>query len=118
LRRALAPLAGKAVVEISADLPIELVDIHGVYAVIEALVFRLQPGDRLLVLATLVGMALNDVALDTVERFAERLGVHLDVDRAVQLLADSESDSEPCIRFLASGNVAAIRRAARRGADR
>ena len=32
--------------------------------------------------------ALNDVALDTVERFAERLGAHLDVDRAVRLLAD------------------------------
>jgi FkbM family methyltransferase len=34
--------------------------------------------------------ALNDVALDTVERFAERLGVHLDVDRAVRLLADPD----------------------------
>ena len=32
--------------------------------------------------------ALNDVALDTVERFAERLGAQLDVDRAVRLLAD------------------------------
>src|SRR5947209_2123947 len=32
--------------------------------------------------------ALNDVALDTAERFAERLGTHLDVDRAVHLLAD------------------------------
>jgi FkbM family methyltransferase len=32
--------------------------------------------------------ALNDVALDTVERFAERLGGRLDVDRAVRLLAD------------------------------
>jgi hypothetical protein len=34
--------------------------------------------------------ALNDVALDTAERFAERLGVHLDVDRAVRLLADPD----------------------------
>jgi FkbM family methyltransferase len=34
--------------------------------------------------------ALNDVALDTVERFAERLGAQLDVDRAVRLLADSD----------------------------
>ena len=34
--------------------------------------------------------ALNDVALDTVERFADRLGAHLDVDRAVRLLADPE----------------------------
>jgi FkbM family methyltransferase len=32
--------------------------------------------------------ALNDVALDTAERFADRLGTHLDVDRAVRLLAD------------------------------
>jgi FkbM family methyltransferase len=32
--------------------------------------------------------ALNDVALDTAERFAEHLGFHLDVDRAVRLLAD------------------------------
>jgi FkbM family methyltransferase len=34
--------------------------------------------------------ALNDVALDTVERFAERLGAQLDVDRAVRLLADPD----------------------------
>src|SRR5262249_27254557 len=34
--------------------------------------------------------ALNDVALDTVERFAERLGAHLDVDRAMRLLADPD----------------------------
>jgi FkbM family methyltransferase len=34
--------------------------------------------------------ALNDVALDTAERFAERLGAHLDVDRAVWLLADPD----------------------------
>jgi FkbM family methyltransferase len=32
--------------------------------------------------------ALNDIALDTAERFAERLGAHLDVDRVVRLLAD------------------------------
>jgi FkbM family methyltransferase len=32
--------------------------------------------------------ALNDLALDTAERFTERLGAHLDVDRAVHLLAD------------------------------
>jgi FkbM family methyltransferase len=32
--------------------------------------------------------ALNDVALDTAERFADRLGVHLDVEWAVRLLAD------------------------------
>src|SRR5262249_61684267 len=30
---------------------------------------------------------LNDVALDTVKRFAKRLGERLDVDHAVQLLA-------------------------------
>src|SRR5262252_2745978 len=34
--------------------------------------------------------ALNDVALDTAERFAERLSAHLDVDRAVRLLADPD----------------------------
>jgi hypothetical protein len=34
--------------------------------------------------------ALNDVALDTAERFAERLGAHLDVDRAVHLLTDPD----------------------------
>jgi FkbM family methyltransferase len=34
--------------------------------------------------------ALNDVALDVTERFAERLGGHLDVDRAVRLLADPD----------------------------
>jgi Methyltransferase FkbM domain len=33
---------------------------------------------------------LNDVALDTVERFAECLGARLDVDRAVRLLADPD----------------------------
>jgi hypothetical protein len=31
---------------------------------------------------------LNDVALDTAERFAERLGARLDVDRAIWLLAN------------------------------
>jgi FkbM family methyltransferase len=34
--------------------------------------------------------ALNDVALDTVERFAELLGAQLDLDRAVRLLADPD----------------------------
>ena len=34
--------------------------------------------------------ALNAVALDATERFAERLGAHLDVDRAVRLLADPD----------------------------
>jgi FkbM family methyltransferase len=34
--------------------------------------------------------ALNDIALDTAERFAERLGADLDVDRAVRLLADPD----------------------------
>jgi FkbM family methyltransferase len=34
--------------------------------------------------------SLNDVALDTAERFADRLGAHLDVDRAVRLLADPD----------------------------
>jgi FkbM family methyltransferase len=34
--------------------------------------------------------ALNDVALDTVERFAERLGAQLDVDRATRLLSDPD----------------------------
>src|SRR3984893_5554085 len=34
--------------------------------------------------------SLNDVALDTAKRFAERLGAHLDVDRAVRLLADPD----------------------------
>jgi len=34
--------------------------------------------------------SLNDVALDTAERFADRLGGHLDVDQAVRLLADPD----------------------------
>jgi FkbM family methyltransferase len=34
--------------------------------------------------------ALNDIALDTAERFADRLGAHLDVDRAIRLLADPD----------------------------
>ena len=34
--------------------------------------------------------ALNDIAVDTAERFADRLGAHLDVERAVRLLADSD----------------------------
>jgi FkbM family methyltransferase len=33
---------------------------------------------------------LNDVALDTVDRFAERLGTRLDVDLALRLLADPD----------------------------
>jgi len=34
--------------------------------------------------------SLNDIALDTAERFAERLGARLDVDRAIWLLADPD----------------------------
>jgi hypothetical protein len=34
--------------------------------------------------------ALNDIALDTAERFADRLRAHLDVERAVRLLADPD----------------------------
>ena len=34
--------------------------------------------------------SLNDIALDTAERFAKRLGARLDVDRAVRLLADPD----------------------------
>ena len=34
--------------------------------------------------------AMNDVALDIAERFAERLGSRLDVDRAVRMLADPD----------------------------
>jgi FkbM family methyltransferase len=34
--------------------------------------------------------ALNDVALDIAEHFADRLGAHLDVERAVRLLADPD----------------------------
>jgi hypothetical protein len=34
--------------------------------------------------------ALNDIALDTAERFADRRGGYLDVNRAVRLLADPE----------------------------
>jgi hypothetical protein len=33
---------------------------------------------------------LNDIALDTAERFAEMLGSRLDVDRAIELLADPD----------------------------
>ncbi len=39
--------------------------------------------------------ALNDIALDTTERFADRLGAHLDVDRAVRLLADPKCVTNP-----------------------
>jgi hypothetical protein len=35
--------------------------------------------------------SLNDIALDTAERFAERLGARLDVDRAIWLLADPDT---------------------------
>jgi FkbM family methyltransferase len=34
--------------------------------------------------------ALNDVALDTADRFADRLGTRLDVERAMRLLADPD----------------------------
>jgi hypothetical protein len=47
---------------------------------------------------------LNDVALDTAQRFAERLGARLDVDRAIWLLADPDirpneyKETSACIR--------------------
>jgi 3'-phosphoadenosine 5'-phosphosulfate sulfotransferase (PAPS reductase)/FAD synthetase len=39
-------------------------------------------------------------ALDNVERFAERLGVHLDVDRAVRLLGDPDFETNEYRRQL------------------
>ncbi|MDZ4737443.1 MAG: hypothetical protein SGJ07_13945 [Rhodospirillaceae bacterium] len=53
----LAPLAGEAVVEVAADLPVELVDVHRIDTLAEALVLGPQPFDRSLVLAPLVGVA-------------------------------------------------------------
>ena len=53
----LAPLTSEPIVEIPADLTVELIDIHGVYSIIEPLVFSLQPGDAVRMHATLVGMA-------------------------------------------------------------
>ncbi|MGQ0444915.1 MAG: hypothetical protein ACT4O2_07280 [Beijerinckiaceae bacterium] len=50
----LAPLVRHFLEEGRIDEPVELIDIHGVNALIEALVFGLMPLDRFLVLATLV----------------------------------------------------------------
>ncbi len=50
--------------------------------------FRLDQLIKAVIICELHG--LNDVALDTVKRFAERLGGRLDVDRAVRLLADPD----------------------------
>ena len=47
--------------------------------------FRLDQLIKVIIICELHG--LNDVALDTVKRFASSLGERLDVDRAVQLLA-------------------------------
>jgi hypothetical protein len=47
--------------------------------------FRLDQLIKVIIIYELHG--LNDVALDTIKRFAKCLGERLDVDRAVQLLA-------------------------------
>ncbi|MBV9748509.1 MAG: hypothetical protein JO157_06830, partial [Acetobacteraceae bacterium] len=51
-----APLPGEAVVEVTADLAVELIDVHGIDAIAQALVFGLKPADRRLVLPALVGV--------------------------------------------------------------
>ena len=53
----LAPLVRHFLEEGRVDEPVELVDIHGVDAILKPLVFGLMPLDRLLVLAALVGVA-------------------------------------------------------------
>jgi hypothetical protein len=59
----LAPLVRHALEERRIDQPLELIDIHGVNALIKPLVFGLMAPDRLLVLAALVCVA-------RVQRFA------------------------------------------------
>jgi FkbM family methyltransferase len=46
--------------------------------------------DQLIKMIILELHGLNDIALDTAERFAERIGTRLDVDRAIWLLADPD----------------------------
>ena len=53
----LAPFGRHLVEEVAVDAPVELVDVHGVDAVAEPVVFGPEPLDRLLVLAPLVGVA-------------------------------------------------------------
>ncbi len=52
----LTPMPGHLVVKIAADLPVKLVDVHCLDAGLEAIVFRAEPPNRLLVLAPLVGV--------------------------------------------------------------
>ncbi|MFO1153854.1 MAG: hypothetical protein U1E42_09370 [Rhodospirillales bacterium] len=53
----LAPLPGHFVEEVAADLAVEFVDVHGIDTGLQAIVFRAEALDRLLVLAVLVGVA-------------------------------------------------------------
>ncbi len=53
----LAPFAGHLVVEVAADLSVELIDVHGADAIAEASVLGPEPLDRRLVLPALVSMA-------------------------------------------------------------
>ena len=53
----LAPLVRHFLEEGRIDQPVELVDIHGVNAIVQPLAFGLKPLDRFLVLAAFVGVA-------------------------------------------------------------
>jgi hypothetical protein len=56
-RRLLTGWSLVLVVEVAADLPVQLVDVHGTDALTEALVLGPKPPDRLLVIPPLVGVA-------------------------------------------------------------
>jgi hypothetical protein len=43
---------------------------------------------------------LNDIAVDTVERFADRLKGRLDTEQAIRLLADPHCRPDPLRRFV------------------
>jgi hypothetical protein len=53
----LAPFPSEPVVEITADLAVELVDVHGMDAFIQSPVFSPQPLNRLLMFSALIGVA-------------------------------------------------------------
>jgi hypothetical protein len=53
---------------------------------------------------------LNDIAVDTLERFADRLKGRLDIEHAIRLLADPHCRPGPLRRFMRNARRSVKRR--------
>src|SRR6516162_4628784 len=90
------PLRGHSVVKVSADLPVELVDVHGVDPALEPIIFGPKPSNRLLMRSLFVRMT------------SEQRLVHPSQYFVVEA-QPAEQPSEPPLQFLLTYILAAAR---------